>query len=121
MSGQVIAALSTGVGFLIALLLIGCYMAFRTNPRPIPTEAMFIFRVILAVAAAGFAAVLPGFLEIEGKILSFTVRAAGSLAVFIVIYRVNPPNRFEKKLPKPKKPRAVDIPEDRIIEDDEVK
>ncbi len=121
MDAQVIAALATGVGFLIALLAIGCYMTFRTNPSPIPHEAMLIFRVVLALAAAGFAVVLPGFLQIEGQILSISIRAAGSLAVFLVVYRVNPPDRFGKKLPKPKKVRAVVVPEDRIEEDKEVK
>lgn len=121
MNAQVVAALATGVGFLAALLVIGCYMAFRTNPSPIPHEAMFIFRVILALAAAGFAAVLPGFLEIEGKLLSISVRAAGSLAVFIAIYCVNPPERLGNRLPKPKKPRKVDVPSKRIDQDKEAK
>src|SRR5882762_9700379 len=103
MDAQVIAALTTGVAFLVALLGIGCYMTFRTNPNPIPPEAMLIFRVVLALAAAGFAVVLPGFLQIEGQVLSFSVRAAGSLAVFLVVYRVNPPERLGKKLPKPKR------------------
>lgn len=117
MNAQVIASLAAGVGFLVALLIIGCYMAFRVNPAPIPAQAMFIFRVILALAAAGFAAVLPGFLEIQGTLLSFSVRAAGSLAVFLLIYRVNPPEQFGKRLPSPKKPRRVAVPVDRIEED----
>ena len=121
MDAQVIAALVTGVGFLIALLGIACYVAFRTNPSQIPPEAMFIFRVILALAAAGFAAVLPGFLQIDGKLLSLSIRAAGSLAVFVVIYGVNPPELLGKRLPKPKKTQTVYVPEDRIKADGKIK
>src|SRR5437879_2552661 len=117
MNAEVITAVATGVAFLVALLAIGCYMAFRRDPSPVPPEAMLIFRVILALAASGFAAMLPGFLQIEGKLLSFTVRAAGTLAVFLVIYRINPPERFEKRLPKRKTPHTVVVSEDRIERD----
>jgi len=118
MSIQVIATFATGILFLMALLGIGSYMAFRDNQNPIPPEAMFIFRVILALAGAGFAVMLTGFLEINGKIASFSIRAGGSLAVFIAIYRINPPNLLEKQLPKPKKPRPVKVSKDRIDEDE---
>ena len=114
MSIQVILAFITGIIFLGALLAIGCYMAFRNNQNPIPSEAMFIFRVILALAGAGFAVVLTGFLDVTGKTAFLSVRAGGPLAVFIAIYLSNPPTLFEKQLPKPKKPRVIKVPKDRI-------
>jgi energy-coupling factor transporter transmembrane protein EcfT len=107
-----IAAFTTGTIFLSLLLGIACYIAFGLKEEPVPS-AMFIFRVILALAAAGFTTVLTGFLEINGKIVDWEFRAAGTLAVFIVIYLVNPPDRLNK-LPKPRKPVKVSVPDDRI-------
>jgi small-conductance mechanosensitive channel len=114
MEAQIIAAYTTGVVFMLLLLGIACFIAFRKKPEPVPEEAMFIFRVILALAAAGFATVLSGFLEIDGKILEWKFRAAGSLAVFVAIYLTNPPDIIARRLPKPRKPRKVIIPADRI-------
>ena len=114
MTAQMIAAYATGIVFLLLLLGIACFIAFRKKPEPVPKEAMFIFRVILALAAAGFATVLSGFFEIDGQIYSWKFRAAGSLAVFVALYWSNPPDILEKRLPKPKKPKRVTIPEDRI-------
>jgi hypothetical protein len=51
-------------------------------PRPTPFQ-VFVFRTILSVAAAGAAALIPGFLEVE---ISNWVRAGGALAVFVIVY-----------------------------------
>jgi hypothetical protein len=91
MSAESIAAFVTGVLFLTALLAIACFIAFRTSASPVPVLATFIFRVILAVAAAAFGTILTGFLEIDGKVMSWQFRAAGSLAIFVAIYMLNPP------------------------------
>lgn len=114
MNGQTIAAFVTGVVFLIALLGIGCFLAFRTDQKPVPSEAMFIFRAVLALAAAGFGTVLSGFLEIGGQVLSWQFRAAGSLAIFVAVYLVNPPVLITKRIPAPKKPKKIEVPEDRL-------
>ena len=74
--------------------------------------------IVIAFIAAGFGAVLPGFLEVEGTVSNLTVRAAGSLALFVFIYRVNPPNLVNESLPKPKKPRRRTVPQELIDEDD---
>jgi hypothetical protein len=116
MTAHIIAAYVTGVVFLSGLLMIACYMAFRRNPAPIPREAMFLFRVILALAGAGFAVVLSGFIEIEGKVLLWQLKAGGSLAVFAIVYLMNPPDLLEKRLPKPARARRVAVPRDRIDE-----
>src|SRR5258708_32392509 len=114
MTAEVIAAFVSGVVFLIVLLAIGCFLTFRTNPNPVPAEAMFIFRVILALAAAGFGTVLSGFLEVNGKALSWEFRAAGSLAIFVAVYMLNPPVLIKKRIPSPKKPKKVRIRDDRF-------
>lgn len=114
MSTQIILAFTTGVVVLLILLCIASFIAFRRNPEPVPREAMFIFRVILALGAAGLASVFSGFLEVEGKVRALTFRAAGSLAVFLMIYLYNPPEKIERRQQKPNKPRKITVPEDRI-------
>ena len=79
MTPELIAAFVFGCVFVIVLLVI----AIRF---PDPTDQqMFIFRVVMALAAAGVAAIIPGFLEIQGKALEFTIRAGGALAVFLLM------------------------------------
>lgn len=48
----------------------------------------FVLRVVLSLAGAGAAAVMPGLLRVD---LPRSLRAGGALAVFIVIYFANPP------------------------------
>ena len=114
MTGQAIAAFVTGVVFLAALFGIGSLLTFRTDQKPVPDEAMFIFRAILALAAAGFGTVLSGFLEIDGKVLAWQFRAAGSLAIFVAVYLVNPPVLIKKRIPAPRKPKKVEVPDDQL-------
>lgn len=91
MSNQMILSYVTGVLFLAMMLGVGCYIAFRRNQQPIPVEAVFIFRVVLALAGAGFGAVLPGSIELEGTGPGWVVRAGGALAVAVLVYLINPP------------------------------
>jgi hypothetical protein len=74
-----------GTIFVIALLVIGIAI-----PNPTSSQEA-TFRIVLALAAAGVAAVMPGLLNINvatGK--RFRLRAAGALAVFVLVYLVNP-------------------------------
>jgi hypothetical protein len=49
------------------------------------------FRIVMALAAAGIAAVIPGMLNITAKSgTRFTIRAAGAMAVFVIVYLINP-------------------------------
>jgi hypothetical protein len=51
----------------------------------------FTFRAVMSLAAAGIAAVIPGMLNI--KVTSgrqFAIRAAGAMAVFVIVYWINP-------------------------------
>jgi len=66
------AAIS-GLVFLIALSGIALFL-----PRPEEFQ-FFVFRVILALAGAAFAAMISGFLVVEGTILRTVVRAGGGL------------------------------------------
>jgi|GEM_PF-2170121 len=55
---------------------------------PSPTQfQLLVFRTTLALGAAGLAAILPGFLTIS---VPAWLRAGGSLAVFVIVYKYNP-------------------------------
>jgi hypothetical protein len=69
-----------GIVFVAVLLLVA---VFDRNPPPF---SEFIYRVILALAAAGVGAVIPGMLDVK----SSWVRASGALALFVIVYRINP-------------------------------
>lgn len=91
-----IAAFAFGVIFVAVLLGV----AFAA---PNPTDfQLFVFRIVLALAAAGVAAVIPGFLHIESKTALYAVRAGGALGVFLLVFLVNPPALLHKeKVPIP--------------------
>jgi hypothetical protein len=78
---QKLTAFIFGVVFVVVLIVLA--IAF---PNPTPFQYT-VFRVILALASAGVAAMIPGFLEIE---VPNWIRAGGALAVFIVVYFYNP-------------------------------
>jgi hypothetical protein len=70
-----------GVGFVVVLLVLAPFF-----PRPSPFQYL-VFRIVLALAAAGVAAMLPGFLHAQ---VHGAVKAGGALAVFVVVYYFNP-------------------------------
>ena len=80
-SVESLLAFTFGVVFVIVLLVFAVAI-------PNPTEfTIFIFRVVLALAAAGIGAVLPGLIDVKLPI----VRAGGALALAVMVYLVNPP------------------------------
>jgi hypothetical protein len=70
-----------GVVFVTALLTLAVLFS-----EPTPFQYT-VFRIVLALAAAGVAAVIPGILNVK---LSFGVRAGGALAVFVIVYFFSP-------------------------------
>jgi len=80
-----IILLSLGVVIVVVTLI----MAVKI---PQPTVFQFwVFRVIMALGAACLGAVIPGFIEFNGKIGEIATRAGGALALFLVVYLMNPP------------------------------
>jgi hypothetical protein len=86
---QVLLAFAFGVVFLVAILVL--VIAF-----PSPTKAQYeIFRIVIALAAGGVAAVMPGLLTLRMQ-LSLTakqklaIQAGGALAVFVIVYFYSP-------------------------------
>lgn len=72
-----ILAFVFGVVFVVVLL----YAAFAV---PNPTAFQYtVFRIVLALAAAGVAAMFSGFLSIQ---VSNWLKAGGALAVFAIVY-----------------------------------
>ncbi len=81
-----IGAFAFGIIFIVTMLIIAAIF-------PEPTDfQIFIFRVVLALAASGIGAVMPGFLHVEWdqKYLPY-IRAGGAIALFVIVYLVNPP------------------------------
>ncbi len=75
------AAFIFGVAFVVTILILATIF-------PTPTAFQYqVFRAVLALAAGGIAAMVPGFLEVQIKAL---LRAGGALAVFVMVYFFNP-------------------------------
>lgn len=78
---QQLLAFTFGVVFVVVLIVLA--IGFP-DPTPFQYE---VFKVVLALAAAGVAAMIPGFIEIE---VSKWLRAGGALGVFAVVYFYTP-------------------------------
>lgn len=82
---DVLLAFLTGIAFLTILLVIALAIPYPTRFQ------LLVFRVILALAAAGLGAVIPGFINIDLAFAAKTaIRAGGAIALFVIIYFFNP-------------------------------
>lgn len=79
---ELVAAFVFGVMFVAIMLTIAILI-----PRPTEFQ-IFIFRVVVAMAAAGIGGVVPGFIVIN---IAPYIRAGGAIALFVIIYWFNPP------------------------------
>jgi hypothetical protein len=88
---QLLAAI-VGVALLLLCLLMGwMILSFGAQGRPIHPGALQIFRIVLALGVSAVAVLLTGDLEINGQKAGLGIRAGGALAVFVLVYLVNPP------------------------------
>lgn len=70
-------AVICGVVFVAAILVIALFISE-------PTQFQYtVFRIVLALAAAGFVSMTPGFIEAK---VGNAVKAGGALAVFLVVF-----------------------------------
>lgn len=84
---QAIFAFGFGCVFVFVLL---CLAVLIPNPTAFQYQT---FRIVMALAAAGIAAMVPGFLKIEIRpAVQLAIRAGGALGVFVVVYFFNPAN-----------------------------
>jgi hypothetical protein len=74
-------AFAFGVVFVVVLLVLA-----TQYPNPTPFQYT-VFRIVLALAAGGVAAMIPGFLTVQ---VSNAIRAGGALAVFLIAYFYSP-------------------------------
>jgi len=81
---DVILPAAVGVVFIFTSIII----AF-VYPEPSRYQ-VFVFRTVLALAAAGFAAAIPGLLNVSVNLPGLTIRAAGAFASFVIVYKVKP-------------------------------
>ncbi|MCH8082512.1 MAG: tetratricopeptide repeat protein, partial [Proteobacteria bacterium] len=88
---EVILAFSFGLVFIATMLVLAIKF-----PRPTPFQYT-VFRVVLALAAGGIGAVLPGFLNLDLTLPQGTLEAGGALALFALIYLVNPVQLIAEK------------------------
>ena len=84
MTTQKIVLLVVSMIFLVTLLVL-----VTLFPNPTPSQ-FFVFRVVLALSAAGIGAIIPGFLVAEGKQNEIMFRAGGAILLFLIVYLVNP-------------------------------
>lgn len=87
---QKLTSLGLGLVFILVLLSI----AFLV-PNPTVTQ-WFVFRVVLALAAAGIGAIIPGLIVVN---VSNVVRAGGAIALFVLVYWFNPPKLVLSNMP----------------------
>jgi hypothetical protein len=84
--------------FSFAVLFLGALIVLAvTIPNPSGWEYI-VFKVILALGAAGFAAYLPGSLGIN---VNTWVRGGGALGVLVLVYLYNPAAPIPPDQPKP--------------------
>lgn len=76
----------TSFGFGMVFIVVLLSIAFLV-PNPTVTQ-WFVFRVLLALAAAGIGAIIPGLIVVK---VSNIVRAIGAIALFVLVYWFNPP------------------------------
>ena len=89
--GEKVAVFIFGIVFVIVMFIIAIFF-----PHPSDFQ-IFVFRVILALAAAGVGAIIPGFILVK---VSNYVRAGGALALFVLIYLFNPPSLVITRAPE---------------------
>ena len=75
------SSLWLGIGLIIVILLLVIFI-------PCPSASQyFVFRIVIALAAAGLASVIPGIFNIN---LTNGITAGGALAIFAVVYFFDP-------------------------------
>jgi CheY-like chemotaxis protein len=80
-------SVTSGLIFIAIMLLVAIFIA-----TPTPFQ-MFIFRVVISLAAGGFGAALPGFFNLNLPIWKKgMLHAGGALGLFAIVYLINPPS-----------------------------
>ena len=102
-------AFTFGVTFLAVILGVA---VFVTDPSPL---LITVIKITLALAAAGVAATVPGFLSVSfTPAASVAVRAGGAIAVFVIVFFFTPaglvPTSDKAALKPPQQAHAIVTP-----------
>lgn len=73
--------------FIFGVIFIALLIALVIWFPNLSATAYTVFRIVIALAAAGVGAIIPGFLNVEMK--GF-VRAGGAMALFVIVYFFSP-------------------------------
>jgi hypothetical protein len=80
-----------GLLLILAFLLLAASMYFMYFVPTLTDRQFGVLRIIMALAGAGFAATMPGFLDLRLKAGNeLGLRATGALGVFIILYFFSP-------------------------------
>lgn len=82
---QLVTGLVIGIVFALIILVL---VVFIPNPTP---SQFFVFRGLFAVSLAAVAAIIPGLLNVESRFNKFSIKATGAIAVFVLVWLLNPP------------------------------
>jgi len=97
---------------IIALSALFSVALFSSNHNAL---LITVARVTLALACAGIAAVIPGFIDIDLKpSVNTAIRAGGAVAVFVLVFFFNPPGLID---PDPKPPPNPSVDYMPIVQD----
>jgi hypothetical protein len=104
---QILGASIFGVVFVVTFLVIAVRF-------PNPTDfQQTVFRIILALSAAGVASMIPGFINLEmGASQGLALRAGGAIAVFTLVYFFNPAKPDKGKSESTETPAGFSTPPD---------
>lgn len=92
------------LGFAFGVIFI-CVILATAFTTPNPTSYQYtVFRIVLALAAGGVGAVLPGMLEVKFK---NWLRASGAAAFFIIVYFYSPVALLANIEPSPQNSQSI--------------
>tara|TARA_R110000796_G_scaffold185330_2_gene302112 strand:- start:200856 stop:201641 length:786 start_codon:yes stop_codon:yes gene_type:complete len=75
-------------GAISGLILIAIYLFLSLEKFKCPTENQYLaLKVLIALGAASFATIIPGFIEVRYRNL---ITASGAIAVFVIVLIINP-------------------------------
>ncbi|MGX9727312.1 MAG: hypothetical protein ACTFAK_08325 [Candidatus Electronema sp. VV] len=94
-----------GLCFVAALLVLAVWF-----PQPTPFQYT-VFRIVLALAAAGVAGVIPGMIRLKAQPgTALLIHAGGALAVFVMVYLLAPAALPQEQPASPLQPKKEEMP-----------
>jgi len=88
-------------------MLAVCLAVAWLSPEPSPIQARIVL-VLTSLGGAFLATGLTGMIELEGKIANMTVRATGSLAIFVPLHFGDASTQVSEQRLPPEKVRVIE-------------